>query len=85
MAASSKCGFSLIEILVIIAIIGVLAAVLLPILSQTKAKAHRVKCAAQLGQIGQAFINYGQDHEDRLPWTEASVPLQLPMMAPIGL
>ena len=68
MAASRKRAFSLIGMLVVIAIIGVLAAVLLPILGQAKAKAHRVKCAAQLGQIGQAFINYAQDHEDRLPW-----------------
>ncbi len=68
MEAGSKRAFSLIEMLVVIAIIGVLAAVLLPVLSQAKAKAHRVKCVGQLGQIGQAFIGYAQDHEDRLPW-----------------
>jgi prepilin-type N-terminal cleavage/methylation domain-containing protein len=44
----SKRAFSLIEMLVVIAIIGVLVAVLLPDLSQAKAKAHRVKCVAQL-------------------------------------
>ena len=68
MAASSKRAFSLIEMLVVIAIIGVLVAVLLPILSQAKAKAHRVKSVGQLGKIGQAFIGCVQDHEDRLPW-----------------
>ena len=68
MEAGSKRAFSLIEMLVVIAIIGVLAAGLLPVLSQAKAKAHRVKCVGQLGQIGQAFIGYAQDHEDRLPW-----------------
>ena len=68
MEAGSKRAFSLIEMLVVIAIIGVLAAVLLPMLARAKAKAHRVKCVAQLGQIGQAFIGYAQDHKDRLPW-----------------
>ena len=68
MAASSKRAFSIIEILVVIAIISVLAAVLLPILGRAKAKAYRVRCVSQLGQIGQAFINYAQDHNERLPW-----------------
>ena len=68
MAASSKRAFSIIEILVVIAIIGALAAVLLPVLGRAKAKAYRVKCVSQLGQIGQAFIGYAQDHNERLPW-----------------
>ena len=68
MEAGSKRAFSLIEMLVVIAIIGVLAAVLLPMLARAKAKAHRVKCVTQLGQIGQAFIGYAQDLDDRLPW-----------------
>ena len=67
MAASSKRAFSLIEVLVVIAIIGVLAAVLLPVLSQAKAKALRYKCLSQLNQIGKAFIGYAHNHDDRLP------------------
>jgi len=63
-----KGGFTIVELLVVIAIIGVLAAVLLPVLGKAKAKANRVKCVTQLGQIGQAFITYAQDHGERLPW-----------------
>src|SRR5437879_11922704 len=41
-------GFSLVELLVVIAVIAVLAAVLLPALARSKASAYRLKCVSNL-------------------------------------
>ena len=68
MATSNQRGLTLIEVLVVLAIIGILTAILLPVLSQAKAKAQRYTCLAQLDQISKAFIGYAHNHNDRLPW-----------------
>ena len=68
-------GFTLIELLVVITIIGIFSAILLPVLAQAKAKANRVKCVNNLGQIGKAFVGFAHDNGERLPWQ--LTPLQL--------
>ena len=61
-------GFTLIELLVVIAILGVLVALLLPVLARAKAKASRVKCVSQLGQVATALIAFSNENGGRLPW-----------------
>jgi len=63
-----KAGFTLIELLVVIAIIGILAAMLLPVLARAKAKANRIKCVNNLGQIGKALLGFSHDNQERFPW-----------------
>jgi prepilin-type N-terminal cleavage/methylation domain-containing protein len=74
-------GFTLVELLVGIAIIGVLMAFLLPMLARAKAKARRVKCVNQLGQVGKALISFAQDNDNRLPW-QLTPSRQLEMFGP---
>src|SRR5438034_1848062 len=62
-----KKGFTLIEILVVIAIIVILAGILYPVYSGVRNKAHQVKCALNLKQIGMAISMYAGDHDDMLP------------------
>ena len=60
-------GFTLIEALVTIAVIGVLAALLLPALSAVKARSQRTVCANNLRQIATGLHLYASDNDDRLP------------------
>jgi len=54
-------------LLVVIAVIGILAALLLPALAHAKERARRTACQNHLRQFVLAALMYGEDHENRLP------------------
>ncbi len=64
-------GFSLVELLVVIAIVAVLLSLMVPGLKAAREAAGKVKCAANLRQIGLSFINYANDHRDWGPGPNA--------------
>jgi prepilin-type N-terminal cleavage/methylation domain-containing protein len=66
-APTAHRAFSLIELLLVIAIIGLLAALLIPSLSRAYAKGKRTKCMANLKQIGVAFHTFSHEHGDKFP------------------
>ena len=60
-------AFTLIELLVVIAILGLLAAILFPVFAKVHDKARQTACVSNLRQLGQAFMAYAQDNNERLP------------------
>jgi len=60
-------GFSLVELLVVVAIIAVLAALLAPAVLGARAKGHDAACRSNLRQHYSAFLHYASDHDNQLP------------------
>ena len=60
-------GFTLIELMVVVAIISILAAMLMPALASAKAMARRIECLSGLRQLNLALIMYADDFEDQYP------------------
>lgn len=59
-------GFTLLELLVVIGIMLVLAALLLPVMSQAKARAKQTSCLNNLKQINLAVRTYADDFKDKV-------------------
>ena len=63
MQSRKRCGgggFTLVELLVVIAIIAVLLALLMPAMSKARKQARMVQCQSNMRQVGQALLMYAQ-------------------------
>jgi prepilin-type N-terminal cleavage/methylation domain-containing protein/prepilin-type processing-associated H-X9-DG protein len=61
-------AFTLVELLTVIAIIAVLAALLFPVFATARGKAREISCVSNLRQVGMAFKMYAQDYDEFYPW-----------------
>ena len=69
-------GFSLIELLVIVAILAAVIGILIPTLGAVRAQGRDVRCLTNLRSIGAAWRLYGADNDGRtpalgVPWSES--------------
>jgi prepilin-type N-terminal cleavage/methylation domain-containing protein len=60
-------GFTLVELLVVIAVIAVVAALLLPTVAGVRESAFRASCASGLRQVGMSLLAYASDFDGHLP------------------
>jgi prepilin-type N-terminal cleavage/methylation domain-containing protein/prepilin-type processing-associated H-X9-DG protein len=64
-------AFTLVEMLVVIAIIAILAGMLLPALSRGKIKAQRVSCMNNFSQLTKCWMMYSDDNDGKLVQSES--------------
>jgi prepilin-type processing-associated H-X9-DG protein/prepilin-type N-terminal cleavage/methylation domain-containing protein len=61
-------AFTLVELLVVVAVIAILAALLFPVLAQAREKGRQITCASNLKQLGNAIQMYTQDYGGEYPY-----------------
>lgn len=69
-ARSRGRAFSLLELIVVLAITSILTALLFPGMRAARDSAHRLMCASNMRQLGSAMILYAHDHRERIPHSE---------------
>jgi len=76
-------GFSLLELLVSIAIVAILLSMLIPLLARARDTAYKAVCSNNLRQMSVGWLGYVQDHNDTFPapsalpeWTYGGVRFQ---------
>ena len=67
MTRTKRLGFTLVELLVAIAILGILAAITFPVFRAAVDAAKRTVCINNYSQIGKALLLYQGDYDDRVP------------------
>ena len=62
-----RIGFTLVELLVVITIIGILVSLLLPAVQAARVAARQLDCASRLRQIGIGFHMFAEQHSGAIP------------------
>ena len=80
--APGRRGFTLIELMVVITIIGILVGIILPSLSQIRNAARNLKCKNNLRQLGAAIDLYAEENEEIYPYVDTAPETSLGLLYP---
>lgn len=69
-------GFSLVELLIVIAIIAILASLLLPALGRARSKSQQIYCVNNARQLAMGLTVYANDNEERLAYNLGATEIQ---------
>ncbi len=72
--SSRQTAFTLIELLTVIAIIGILAAILIPVVGSVRESARASVCQSNLRQWHAAWMMYANDNDGRVPRAQQRMP-----------
>lgn len=61
-------AITLVELLVVVAVVGILAALLIPAFSKARESGRTTVCRSNLRQLSFALLSYAPDYRDTLPW-----------------
>lgn len=75
-ARAARLGFTLIEILVVVAIVGILAALLLPAIGRVRESANQAKCVSNLKMLSAALLIAAGENNGILPMALDQSPTQ---------
>jgi prepilin-type processing-associated H-X9-DG protein len=67
-------GLTLFEILIVLATVGVVAAVVFPVFARARENARRSSCQSNLKQIGLGVMQYSRDYDEKFPRRSLSNP-----------
>lgn len=63
----ARAGFTLLELLTVIVVIGLMAAILMPVYQRVTASGRATACISHLRQLGMGLTAYLADHDNQMP------------------
>ena len=66
--AERRGGYSILEVIIAMAVLAVLMSMLMPVLALAKNRARRLKCQNNVKQINVTFIAFASENEVKFPW-----------------
>lgn len=83
-AAASRHGFTLVELLTVVAIVAVLAAIVLVSIGKVLQSAKLAQSAGNVRQIAQGFIGYAADNRQKYPKANGNVSASFTWVVPLA-
>ena len=69
-------AFSLLELLIVITVLGILAALLFPVFAKAREKARTINCVGNEWQLALALTMYAGDNDETLPKAFFGAPME---------